>query len=127
MLYVQIVFLVLSLFLTFMFFVYGFNHYFLLSVLRRYHTPQLIPETTTKRPFVAVQLPVYNERYVIRRLVDACARMVEQYGIDNAEIIILDDSSDDTVQLIDEIVSEYQQQNFHILAQRRPALVCPMV
>ncbi len=36
MLYVQIVFLVLSLFLTFMFFVYGFNHYFLLSVLRRY-------------------------------------------------------------------------------------------
>lgn len=120
MLYVQIIFLVLSLFLTFMFFVYGFNHYFLLSVLRRYHTPQLIPDDTTRRPYVSVQLPVYNERYVIRRLVDACASMVEQYGVHDAEIIILDDSNDDTVQLVDEIVSEYQQKNFHILAQRRP-------
>ncbi len=120
MLYVQIVFLVLSLCLTFMFFIYGFNHYFLLSVLRRYHIPQLLPETITKRPFVAIQLPIYNERYVIRRLVDACVRMVEQYGIDNAEISILDDSNDDTVQLVDTIVSEYQQKNFHILAQRRP-------
>ena len=120
MLYVQIVFLVLSLFLTFMFFVYGFNHYFLLSALRRYRTPQLLSEVTTQRPYIAVQLPVYNERYVIRRLVETCARMVEQYGIDNAEINILDDSNDDTVQLIDEIVNEYQQKNFHIFAQRRP-------
>ncbi len=83
-------------------------------------SPQLLSEVTTQRPYVAVQLPVYNERYVVRRLVDACARMVEQYGIDNAEINILDDSNDDTVQLVDEIVSEYQQKNFHIHAQRRP-------
>jgi cellulose synthase/poly-beta-1,6-N-acetylglucosamine synthase-like glycosyltransferase len=45
--------------------------------------------------------------------------MVEQYGIDNAEINILDDSTDDTVQLIDEIVDEYTRKNFHIHAQRR--------
>jgi cellulose synthase/poly-beta-1,6-N-acetylglucosamine synthase-like glycosyltransferase len=120
MLYVQIVFLVLSLILTFMFFVYGFNHYFLLSVLRRYRTPQLLPSMASKRPLVAIQLPIYNERYVVRRLVDACTRMVEQYGIENAEISILDDSNDDTVQLVDEIVSEYTQKNFHIHAQRRP-------
>jgi cellulose synthase/poly-beta-1,6-N-acetylglucosamine synthase-like glycosyltransferase len=118
---VQGAFLVLSLVLTFMFFVYGFNHYFLLSVLHRYHTPQFSPIADGKRPLVAVQLPIYNERYVIRRLVDACARMVEQYGIDNAEISILDDSNDDTAQLVDEIVREYQQKNYHILAQRRPS------
>jgi cellulose synthase/poly-beta-1,6-N-acetylglucosamine synthase-like glycosyltransferase len=46
--------------------------------------------------------------------------MVEQYGIENAEIRILDDSTDDTVQLIDEIVREYSQKNFKICAQRRP-------
>ena len=120
MLYVQIVFLVLSLILTFMFFVYGFNHYFLLSVLRHYQTPQLLPSMASKRPLVAIQLPIYNERYVVRRLVDACTRMVEQYGIENAEISILDDSNDDTVQLVDEIVSEYTQKNFHIHAERRP-------
>jgi cellulose synthase/poly-beta-1,6-N-acetylglucosamine synthase-like glycosyltransferase len=120
MLYVQIVFLVLSLLLTFMFFVYGFNHYFLLSVLRCYRTPQLLPSMASKRPLVAIQLPIYNERYVVRRLVDACTRMAEQYGIENAEISILDDSNDDTVQLVDEIVSEYTQKNFQIHAQRRP-------
>ena len=119
MVFIQAAFLVLSLLLTFLFFVYGFNHYFLLSVLHRYHPPQLSPTIATKRPYVAVQLPIYNERYVVRRLVDACARMVEQYGIDNAEITILDDSKDDTVQLVDEIVSEYEQKNFHIQAQRR--------
>ncbi len=117
--YVQIIFLVLSLFLTFMFFLYGFNQYFLLSVMHRYHLPEISPQAAQKRPFVAIQLPIYNERYVVRRLVEACARMVEQYGIDRAEISILDDSSDDTSQLVDQIVSEYQHKGFHIQAQRR--------
>jgi cellulose synthase/poly-beta-1,6-N-acetylglucosamine synthase-like glycosyltransferase len=120
MLYVQIIFLTLSLFLTFMFFLYGFNHYFLLSVLRRYHTPPISPSAALKRPFVSVQLPIYNERYVIRRLVDACAGMVDQYGRENAEICILDDSNDDTAQLVDEIVSEYARKKYNIHAQRRP-------
>jgi cellulose synthase/poly-beta-1,6-N-acetylglucosamine synthase-like glycosyltransferase len=120
MLYVQIVFLVLSLILTFMFFIYGFNHYFFMSVLRRYRVPQLPQSQKDVRPFVAVQLPIYNERYVIRRLVDACARMVEQYGVDNAEITVLDDSTDDTKQIVDEVVNEYSQQKIHIRVQRRP-------
>jgi len=119
MLYVQIVFLLLSLFLTFLFFIYGFNHYFLLSAIHRYRKPKLLPGATDKRPFVSVQLPIYNERYVVRRLIDSCARMVQEYGIDNAEIRILDDSNDDTIQLIDEIVSEYSNKNINIHAQRR--------
>ena len=120
MLYVQIVFLVLSLVLTFMFFIYGFNHYFFLSVLSRYRVPSLSPNTNHERPFVAVHLPIYNERYVVKRLVESCIHMVEQYGIDNAEINILDDSTDDTIQIVDEVVREYSQKKFHIQAQRRP-------
>jgi len=120
MLYVQILFLVLSLLLTFLFFIYGFNHYFLLSVIHRYRLPPISKDLLTKRPLVAVQLPIYNERYVIRRLVSACAHMVERYGIDAAEITILDDSNDDTVQLVDEIVNEYLDQGLRISVQRRP-------
>ncbi len=120
MIYVQIIFLILSILLTFLFFIYGFNQYFLLSVMTRYRTPRLLPGMAEKRPYVAVQLPIYNEKYVIRRLVDACAHMVEQYGIEHAEISILDDSNDDTVQLVDEIVGEYQRKGFHISVQRRP-------
>jgi cellulose synthase/poly-beta-1,6-N-acetylglucosamine synthase-like glycosyltransferase len=102
-----------------MFFIYGFNHYFFISVLRRYRVPRLPQSLKGGRPFVAIQLPIYNERYVIRRLVDACARMVEQYGIDQAEITILDDSTDDTKQIVNEVVNEYAQKNYHIRAQRR--------
>ncbi len=119
MLYIQIIFLALSISLTFMFFLYGFNHYFLLSVIHRYRTPQLKTSPNDKRPYVAIQLPIYNERYVVRRLVEACARMVEQYGIDNAEINILDDSNDDTIQIVDEVVNEFRQKHYHIHIQRR--------
>jgi cellulose synthase/poly-beta-1,6-N-acetylglucosamine synthase-like glycosyltransferase len=118
--YVQVIFLVLSLLLTFLFFLYGFNHYYLLGVIRRYHLPPLLPDKPGEQPFVSIQLPVFNERYVVHRLVSACASMVERYGTDHAEITILDDSNDDTVQLVDELVNEYSLKGFHIQALRRP-------
>jgi cellulose synthase/poly-beta-1,6-N-acetylglucosamine synthase-like glycosyltransferase len=119
MLYIQILFLALSLLLTFLFFLYGFNHYFLLSVLHRYRTPPLPPSTLENHPYVSVHLPIYNERYVVKRLLDACTRMVESYGIENAEICVLDDSTDDTIDLVNEIVQEYSQKNFHIQVLHR--------
>jgi cellulose synthase/poly-beta-1,6-N-acetylglucosamine synthase-like glycosyltransferase len=119
MLYIQIIFLVLSLLLTLMFFIYGFNHYFLLTMRGHYRLPSVTPLEDNKRPFVSVQLPIYNERYVVRRLVTACAKMVEQYGSENAEIVILDDSNDDTVKLVDELVDGFKQKGFQIQTQRR--------
>jgi cellulose synthase/poly-beta-1,6-N-acetylglucosamine synthase-like glycosyltransferase len=123
MVYVQTVFLVLSLLLTFIFFIFGFNHYFLLSVIRRYRIPPLHQSFFNDRPLVAVQLPIYNERYVVRRLVSTCIHMVEMYGVDRAEINILDDSNDDTVQLVDELVEEYSLRGIRISVQRRPSRV----
>jgi glycosyltransferase involved in cell wall biosynthesis len=45
-------------------------------------------------PFVTVQLPVYNERDVVARLVDAVAGL--SWPADRLEIQLLDDSNDDT-------------------------------
>ena len=45
--------------------------------------------------------------------------MAEAYGIDKVRILVLDDSSDDTVLEVDKIVSEYQDKSFNIEAQRR--------
>jgi len=45
-------------------------------------------------PMVLVQLPLYNERYVVERLIDAVAAM--DYPADRLTIQVLDDSSDDT-------------------------------
>jgi hypothetical protein len=45
-------------------------------------------------PVVTVQLPLYNERYVAERLLDAVARL--RWPADHLEIQVLDDSTDDT-------------------------------
>jgi cellulose synthase/poly-beta-1,6-N-acetylglucosamine synthase-like glycosyltransferase len=45
-------------------------------------------------PFVTVQLPIYNEMYVVDRLVDAVAGL--DYPHDRLQIQVLDDSTDDT-------------------------------
>ena len=56
-------------------------------------------------PFVTVQLPVYNEQYVIDRLIDACCRL--EYPRDRFEIQLLDDSTDETEQVSQEIAARY--------------------
>src|ERR1700693_3242989 len=48
-------------------------------------------------PKVTVQLPIYNERYVIERLIEAVAQF--DYPRELLEIQVLDDSSDETQQV----------------------------
>ena len=54
--------------------------------------------TDTNLPFVTVQLPIYNEFYVVDRLIDAAVRL--QYPADRLEIQVLDDSTDETVEKV---------------------------
>ena len=116
--YVQALFFILSLVVTLLFFLYGFNHYYLLNSARKYKTPAL-PELSHARPTVCIQLPVYNESYVIRRLVSACAGMAEAYGIEKVRILVLDDSNDDTILEVDRVAAEYQEKHINIEVQRR--------
>ena len=56
-------------------------------------------------PFVTVQLPIFNEQFVIERLIEACCRL--DYPRDRFEIQVLDDSTDETVTVAREIVERY--------------------
>jgi len=114
----QLLFFSLSLILTLLFFLYGFNHYFLLNAARNYRTPSP-PGLPILRPTVSIQLPVYNEKYVVRKLVSACADMVAAYGIEKASILILDDSDDDTCFEVDQVVGECKEKGFQIEVLRR--------
>ncbi len=69
-------------------------------------------------PIVTVQLPVYNERYVVGRLIDAACAMI--YPRDKLEIQLLDDSTDETVEVIDGLVEKYQKLGYDIKHIRRP-------
>lgn len=69
-------------------------------------------------PRVTVQLPVYNELYVVERLIDAVVQL--NYPKDKLDIQLLDDSTDETVSIIAAKVDEYQRQGFAIEHVRRP-------
>jgi cellulose synthase/poly-beta-1,6-N-acetylglucosamine synthase-like glycosyltransferase len=56
-------------------------------------------------PLVTIQLPVFNEMYVVERLIRSTCEM--NYPIDKLEIQVLDDSTDETVDIVAKKVKEY--------------------
>ena len=68
-------------------------------------------------PVVTIQLPLYNEKYVAKRLIDAVCKM--EYPKDRLHIQVLDDSDDDTIDLIESIVDDYRFKGFDIVHMRR--------
>lgn len=68
-------------------------------------------------PFVTVQLPIFNEKYVVERLIDAVAKL--DYPKDRFEIHVLDDSTDETVEIVRRKVEAYRRKGFQIEQVRR--------
>ena len=68
-------------------------------------------------PLVTVQLPLFNERFVARRLIDATARL--DWPVDRLQIQVLDDSTDDTCGVVDDAVAYWQTQGVDIAVLRR--------
>ncbi len=56
-------------------------------------------------PFLTIQLPIFNEQFVIERLIDACCRI--DYPRDRFEIQVLDDSTDETHEVAAAVVARY--------------------
>ncbi|HSM55659.1 MAG TPA: glycosyltransferase [Candidatus Sulfomarinibacteraceae bacterium] len=63
-------------------------------------------------PPVTVQLPLYNERYVVARLIRAVAAL--DYPADRLQIQIIDDSTDDTTERAHRLVASYRRQGLDI-------------
>ncbi len=76
------------------------------------------PVGASPLPSVTIQLPIYNERYVVPRLVESVASM--EYPTDRLEIQILDDSDDETRKVVDRCVKIYAAKGIDIRAVRRP-------
>jgi cellulose synthase/poly-beta-1,6-N-acetylglucosamine synthase-like glycosyltransferase len=63
-------------------------------------------------PIITVQLPLFNEMYVVERLVKAVTEI--DYPREKLEIQVLDDSTDETVKLAEATVKKYAKQGFDI-------------
>ena len=73
---------------------YGLHRLHLIRLYRRRERSPRRPAAPTDWPVVTMQLPIYDERYVVERLLDAAAAV--DYPRDRLEIQVLDDSTDET-------------------------------
>lgn len=103
---------------TFLFFLYGYNCFYILVKARRYSIPEPAGSLVEK-PTVAIHLPIYNEKYVARRLLEACASVADEYGKRLVRIMVLDDSDDDTVDEVDRIAAELKSKGVLVEVIRR--------
>lgn len=68
-------------------------------------------------PLVTIQLPIYNEKYVATRLINAVCSM--DFPKERMEIQVLDDSDDETSGIIEELVDKHKKDGYNISAFRR--------
>jgi cellulose synthase/poly-beta-1,6-N-acetylglucosamine synthase-like glycosyltransferase len=68
-------------------------------------------------PRVTVQLPIYNEVYVVERLIEAVAAL--DYPLELLEIQVLDDSSDETSDVARRVVARYRERGYDIVHRTR--------
>jgi cellulose synthase/poly-beta-1,6-N-acetylglucosamine synthase-like glycosyltransferase len=79
--------------------------------------PNDLPVPAADWPVVTVQLPLYNEAEVARRLIDACVHL--DYPRAKLEIQVLDDSTDKTTERVARRVAHWQDQGVDIAHVRR--------
>lgn len=72
---------------------------------------------TTDLPKITVQLPLFNEMYVAERVIDASAAL--DYPRDLLEIQVLDDSTDETTEIVAARVAFHREQGVNIVHLHR--------
>ena len=93
--------------------VYGWHRYYLVYLYMKHKGREVArPEVPAEWPEVTVQLPLYNEMYVVDRLLQAVCRM--DYPRDRLEIQVLDDSTDETQEIARLAVQRYAALGFDI-------------
>ncbi len=88
---------------------YGLHSLLMVFLYLRHRTDACPrPANLVEWPLVTVQLPIYNERHTVARLLEAVGKL--DYPHDRLEIQVLDDSSDCTKQLAEQAVVRLQRQ-----------------
>jgi cellulose synthase/poly-beta-1,6-N-acetylglucosamine synthase-like glycosyltransferase len=93
--------------------IYGLHRYSIvyLFLKHRKNAPKPLREFEDL-PRVTVQLPIYNEYYVVERLLKSVSEL--DYPRELLQIQVLDDSDDDTRLLAEEKVAELREQGFNV-------------
>jgi len=98
--------------------IYGAHRLHLILLYRRNRGSDPEPQHRFEQlPHVTVQLPLFNEMYVAERLLDAVAAL--DYPRDRLEIQVLDDSTDETVDIVSRKVAALRADGIDAVHIRR--------
>ena len=87
--------------------------YLIYSYLKSKRKEDVIPVLPLEIPKVTVQLPLYNELYVVERLIEAVCNL--NYPKNCLEIQVLDDSTDNSLMVTRQIVEQKRALGFDIV------------
>jgi cellulose synthase/poly-beta-1,6-N-acetylglucosamine synthase-like glycosyltransferase len=104
---------------TFLMLPYGYNCFIMVYFSRKYKEPNL--NIVKNHNIVTIQLPIYNEKHVVERLIDAICGL--DWPRDKLEILVLDDSTDETREIVDREVAARKELGINISIIRRPERV----
>ncbi|UCG16559.1 MAG: glycosyltransferase family 2 protein [Phycisphaerales bacterium] len=98
--------------------VYGLHRYHLVYLYYKHarNVPKP-PKRFHELPLVTIQLPMFNERYVARRIIESTCRI--EYPRDRLQIQVLDDSTDDTVRIAGEAVERMRRAGHNVVYRHR--------
>src|SRR3954471_15299036 len=92
---------------------YGVHRYFIIYLFlkNRKHEPQPLGQFE-QLPKVTVQLPIFNEIYVVQRLLRSVSEL--DYPKNRLQIQVLDDSTDDTRDITAQCAEELRSRGFNV-------------
>ncbi len=99
--------------------IYGVHRY---ETVRRYikyrkNLPKTAPRKFGELPRITIQLPLYNERFVVARLLEETTKI--EYPRNLLQIQVLDDSTDETHPYTERLCNEYRAAGFPIEYRHR--------
>jgi len=113
--YLSLTFIVLYFIVLILLAVYGLHRYLMVYLYYKYkrRSTHVKPEAPlTEYPDVTIQLPLYNEQYVVERIIETVCQI--DYPKEHLEIQVLDDSTDETQEIAKTCVEKYIHQDFDI-------------
>ena len=87
---------------------YGFHRYEMVYTYYKHRDKKVTTPKSrfSQLPRVTIQLPIFNEEFVVDRLLESICKL--EYPRDLLDIQLLDDSTDETVQVAAEVVARYR-------------------
>ena len=95
-------------------FAYGIHCFMMLWLGLRKRDEKYAPQIAKIEdwPQVTVQIPIYNEMYVAERIIKCASEF--DYPADKLQIQVLDDSTDQTVSIVRELVNQLRSEVINI-------------